>query len=154
MFESTRLTRQRVGLPGKKPSGDQSRMQVAAFPAVRANFRSCQPCCFTAQGAINVPTFKKSTLRSIDPIFGGSAGPRELTFPSFHGRFVSGIPDSKFSGTNNRVPTIQFLVQRVSKVPQPAGQMRALGKEVMAISKLLAGTIIAENVTGSSRLVL
>lgn len=47
----------------------------------------------------------------------------------------------------------KFIVQRVSKVPQPVGQKGALGREVPAISTLLAGTIIAER-TRRSRLVL
>ena len=38
------------------------------------------------------------------------------------------------------------MVQRVSKVPQPVGKSALYGEEVPAISTLLAGTIIAENV--------
>ena len=38
------------------------------------------------------------------------------------------------------------MVQRVSKVPQPVGKSAHYGEEVPAISTLLAGTIIAENV--------
>jgi hypothetical protein len=37
-----------------------------------------------------------------------------------------------------------FIVQRVSKVPQPVGPKRAVGKENLGISTLLAGTNIAE----------
>jgi hypothetical protein len=53
------------------------------------------------------------------------------------------------SERHDPVSTIKFIVQRVSKVPQPVGKKAALVGELPAISTLSGGTIIAEQRTRS-----
>ena len=50
----------------------------------------------------------------------------------------------KSSPIKARKPAIHFIFQRLSKVPQSIEQKRALRREIPAIRRIWAGTIIAE----------
>ena len=72
-------------------------------------------------------------------------GPYQLSYAS---KFCSGPLRSREMGGlwSRAAHDFKFITQRLSKVPQPVEQKRAMGKEILAISTLLAGTIIAKSV--------